>query len=77
MRNLMRLTYAANKQQAWEDWDAIAQEAENMGKFGLVCGLEPAADATLKQIDKAIGLIRSALQSSDPNWTFVLPSAGG
>jgi len=75
MRNLMRLTYAANKAQAWEDWEALAIEAENKGKFGLVCALEPAPNASIKKIDAAISLLRSALESSDPNWTFVLPSA--
>ena len=75
MRNLMRLTYAANKAQAWQDWDAIAAEAEGMGKFGLTCALEPARAASVRQIDKAIGLLKSALQSSDPTWAFVLPSA--
>ena len=75
MRNLARLTYAANKAQAWADWDALVIEAENMGKFGLVCGLEPDSSASIKHIDKAISLLRSALQSSDSEWTFVLPSA--
>ena len=75
MRNLMRLTYAANKAQAWEDWEAIAQEAESRGKFGLVCGLEPGPNATTKQIDRAIGLVRSALEAHDPGWTYTLPSA--
>jgi len=75
MHNLMRLTYAANKAQAWEDWDAMANEAEKMGRFGLTCGLEPAPNASIKTIDKAISIIRSELKSSDPNWHFVLPSA--
>ena len=75
MRNLMRITYAANKAQAWEDWNAIAQEAENRGKFGLVCSLEPAPNASTKEIDKAISLVRTALEFSNPDWTFVLPSA--
>ena len=64
MRNLSRLTYAANRTQAWADWDSIAQQAEENGKFGLVCGLEPPSNATTRQIDKAISLLRSALQSS-------------
>lgn len=75
MRNLARLTYAANNAQAWADWDALAQEAEDMGKFGLVCGLEPEPNSSTKKIDKAIALLRSALQSSDPNFEFTLPSA--
>ena len=75
MRNLMRLTYAANKAQAWEDWKALATEAENKGKFGLVCALEPAPKSSTKKIDAAITLLHSALESSDPAWTFVLPSA--
>jgi hypothetical protein len=75
MRNLARLTYAANKAQAWEDWKALAIEAEKMGKFGLASGLEPSANASIKKIDIAISLLRSILESSDPNWRFVLPSA--
>jgi len=72
MRNLMRLTYAANKAQAWKDWDTLANEAENKGKFGLVCGLEPAPNASIKKIDSAISLLRSALESSEPTRTFGL-----
>ena len=71
MRNLRRLTYAANRMQAWEDWRALADEAAQMGYAYTA----PDANATTRQIDKAIGELRQTLQAADPAWSFTLPSA--
>ena len=61
VRNLARLTNAANRMQAREDWARLAEKARTAGYAELVERLCPPADAGWRRIDAAIAELRAAL----------------
>ena len=63
MRNLRRLTNAANRMQAWEDWRKLVMQAVAVGVFkSKIEMLAPAQNAGWRQIDGKIGLLRREIE---------------
>ncbi len=61
MRNLARLTNAANRIEAWRDWQKLAQEAADAGRADVVSMYAPREDAGWRMIDRRIAALRKAL----------------
>lgn len=65
MRNLARLTNAANRIEAWNDWHKIAYQAMGAGRRDLVTKHQPPGNAGWRKIDKCIAALRADLESSE------------
>jgi len=63
-RNLARLTNAANRIQAWHDWNALAEKARKIGlSDATIEQLAPPAGAGWRKIDRHIAKLRDAIAS--------------
>lgn len=64
MRNLARLTNAANRLEAWKDWNKIALAALNEHGIPLetIKALKPPDKAGWKTIDKQIAELRNLIE---------------
>jgi hypothetical protein len=63
MRNLARLTNAANRIEAWRDWQRMVEQAEAAGHADLIKRYQPLQDAGWRMIDKAIAHVRDGLKT--------------
>ena len=61
VKNLACLTNAANRLEAWKDWDAIAIFAEENDQTALALAHKPPNDAGWRKIDKALAGLREEL----------------
>lgn len=61
MRNLARLTNAANRIQARKDWDELEKQASAIGLVYVAYGLRPASNAGWRKIDNQIAKLRQAI----------------
>jgi len=64
MRNLARLTNAANRIEAIKDWNAIAIKAYDVGRNDLVKKHKPPNNAGWRKIDKCIAALRNDLEQA-------------
>jgi hypothetical protein len=64
VRNLARLTNAANRIEARRDWNALADKAKAAGLDADVNRLQPPPTAGWRTIDKRIARLRERLQEA-------------
>ena len=68
MRNLSRITNAANRHAAWQDWHKIADEANRIGLESLVTQCQPQKTDGWRKIDRQTALLREFInQKKQPD----------
>ena len=60
-RGLIKATAYYNNVAAWQDWGAIAAQAEAAGLGDAVASTKPETGAGYRRVDKAIGKLRAAM----------------
>ncbi|MBP8291738.1 MAG: hypothetical protein KAX65_03125 [Caldilineaceae bacterium] len=63
-RGLIKATAYYNNVAAWQDWGAIAAQAEAAGLGDAVVSAKPETGAGYRKVDKAIGKLRAAMTAA-------------
>lgn len=76
MRNLSRLTNAAQRSAAWEDWRWLTKYAETLNIAWRDYVSSPPENATAHTIDDRIRALKARIRITHPGEDLTLPSAG-